>query len=158
MIATPFRRHYPWTAGERTAWLFAGFVFGALAVLVFHQGAFAILHAIGFTPRAPYSMQATAPWGLPQVWSTMFWGGAWGILLAAAVHRLEGSRLVLAATSFGLLVPTLAAWFIVASIRHQPLAGGFTAKGMALGLIVNAAWGLGVGIGLAILGRPRRRR
>jgi hypothetical protein len=158
MVAINYRRHYPWTAGERTAWLFAGFVFGALAVLVFHQGAFALLHSIGFTPRAPYSMQATAPWGLPQVWSTMFWGGVWGVLLAATVHRLERGALIFAATLFGMIVPTLAAWFIVAALKGQPLAAGLDPKGMALGLIVNAAWGLGVGIGLAVLGKARAIR
>src|SRR5258706_6715754 len=149
--------HYPSSLSERGAWLVAGFVFGALAVLVFHQGAFALLHAAGFTPRAPYSMQATQPLGLPQIWSTMFWGGVWGALLAAAVHRLEGARLILASTLFGLVLPTLAAWFIVAAMKGQPLAGGFAPKAMALGLIVNAAWGLGVGLGLALLVRARTR-
>ena len=41
--------------------LVVGFIAGALAVLVFHQGAYALLHSLGFTPGAPYSMQATAP-------------------------------------------------------------------------------------------------
>src|SRR5258706_1823035 len=85
MVTFTYRRHYPRTMSERTAWLVAGFVFGALAVLIFHQGAFALLHSIGFTPRSPYSMQSTAPWSVPQIWSTTFWCGVWGVLLAAAV-------------------------------------------------------------------------
>ena len=105
-------RHYPATVSERLRWLAAGFIFGALAVLVFHQGAFALLHSIGLTPRAPYAMQAAAPFGIPQIWSTTLWGGVWGVLLAAAVHQLDGARLVFAATLFGLILPTLAAWFM----------------------------------------------
>jgi len=146
---------FPATMSERRQWLIAGFVFGALAVLVFHQGAFAILHSAGLTPRTPYSMQATAPWGIPQIWSTTFWGGIWGVLLAAAVHRLVGAGLILASTVFGLVLPTLGAWFIVAAIEGQPLAADFVPRAMAIGPIVNAAWGLGVGIALEVFRRAR---
>lgn len=147
---------FPSTVSERWQWLIAGFVFGALAVLVFHQGAFALLHSAGIAPKAPYSMQAVAPLGIPQIWSTTFWGGVWGVLLAAAVIRLEGAMLILAATLFGLVLPTLAAWFIVAAIKGQPLAAGFAPKGMLIGPIVNAAWGLGTGIALEIFRRSRQ--
>jgi len=70
-------------------WLIVGFLSGAAAVLFFHQGAAALLHAAGFTPRAPYSFAATQPWGVPLVWSLAFWGGVWGVVLAAAVRRLD---------------------------------------------------------------------
>jgi hypothetical protein len=148
-------RHYPQTVSERTRWLVAGFVFGALAVLLFHQPALALLHSVGFTANAPYSMKATQPWAIPQIWSIAFWGGAWGVLLAAATHRMRGGALIAASTLFGLVLPTLAAWFIVAAMKGQPLAAGLEPKAMAVGLIVNAAWGLGVGIALALLARAR---
>jgi hypothetical protein len=122
-------RHHPGSTSEALRWLVAGFVFGAIAVLVFHQGAWALLHSIGLTPRAAYPMQAVPPFDIPQVMSATLWGGAWGVLLAAAVHRLEGARLVLASTLFGLVLPTLAAWFIVAAIKGQPLAGGLRSQG-----------------------------
>jgi hypothetical protein len=151
-------RHRPESTSERLGWLTAGFIFGALAVLVFHQGAWALLHAIGFTDRAAFPMQPTEPFALPQVWSATLWGGLWGVLLAAAVHQLEGARLLLAATLFGLVLPTLAAWFIVAAIKGQPLAAGLDPKAMMLGPIVNGAWGLGTGLGLVALARWERRR
>lgn len=69
-------------------WLIVGFVSGAIAVLLFHQGAFALLHALGLVPRAPYSLAATAPLGIPLVWSLAFWGGVWGVALAAALWGL----------------------------------------------------------------------
>jgi zinc transporter ZupT len=153
MDSLTYGRHYPDTISERTMWLVAGFVFGALSVLLFHQGALALLHSIGFTANSPYSVKATPPWGIPQVWSIAFWGGVWGVLLAAAVHRLRDGALIAASTLFGLVLPTLAAWFIVAAMKGQPLAAGLNPKGMAVGLIVNAAWGLGVGVALALFAR-----
>jgi hypothetical protein len=136
-------------------WLVVGFVSGFLAVLVFHQGALAVLHALQWTPGAPYPMRAAAPFGVPQVLSLAFWGGVWGVLLAAALARLNGARLVVAATIFGAVLPTLVAWFVVAPLKGQPAAAGFAMPGMLVGPIVNAAWGLGTGLGLLWFGRAR---
>jgi hypothetical protein len=134
-------------------WLIVGFLAGAVAVLVFHQGAAALLHALDVIARPPYSLQPTRPWGVPQLWSITFWGGLWGAVLAAALTRLDGARLLLAALVFGALFPTLVAWFIVAPLKGLPMAGGFLPAAMALGLVLNGAWGLGTGIGLALFGR-----
>ena len=136
-------------------WLMAGFVSGFLAVLVFHQGAVAVLHALQWTPGSPYSMQAVAPLGVPQVLSLAFWGGVWGVLLAAVLVRLDGAKLVVAATIFGAVLPTLIAWFVVAPLKGQPPAAGFAMPGLLVGPIVNAAWGLGTGLGLLWFGRTR---
>jgi hypothetical protein len=148
-----------YTSNTTTArWLVTGFIAGALAVLIFHQGAFAMLHSMGITPRAPYAMQATPPFGIPQVWSLAFWGGVWGVILALALHRLDGPALVFAAIVFGAILPTLVAWFVVAPLKGQPMAGGFKAAAMATGLIVNAAWGLGTGVILLLFGRSHVSR
>jgi hypothetical protein len=121
-------------------WLIVGFISGAVSVLAFHQGAAALLHALALTPRVPYSMEATAPFGIPQMWSLAFWGGVWGVLLAA--------------TLFGAVLPTLVAWFVVAPLKGQPVAAGFVPMAMIIGPIVNAAWGLGTGTGLGLFGQP----
>jgi hypothetical protein len=147
--------HYP-AATELPRWLIVGFVAGALSVLVFHQGAAAALHALQLTARAPYSMAPTQPFGIPQLWSLACWGGIWGALLAASLGRLEGPRLVVAALFFGAVLPTLAAWFVVAPLKGQPVAAGWVPAAMLVGPIVNAAWGLGVGLGLALFGRRSR--
>ena len=136
-------------------WLALGFLCGAISVPLFHQGAAALLHAVQLTPRAPYSMNATAPFGVPQLWSIAFWGGVWGIVLAAALARLRGAALVFAATLFGAVLPTLVAWFVVAPLKGQPMAAGLVPAAMLIGPIVNAAWGFGTGLGLALL-RNRR--
>src|SRR5262245_26094698 len=146
-------------AGPRTElarWLIVGFLAGCVGVLVFHQGAAALLHSMGMTPRAPYSFQPTQPFGVPVLWSITFWGGVWGVVLAAALARLDGARLLIAALIFGAIFPTLVAWFVVAPLKGQPMAAGFVPAAMLIGPIVNGAWGLGTGIGLALFGRSRR--
>jgi hypothetical protein len=147
-------RHSP-AAAALPRWLVVGFVSGFVAVLIFHQGAAAILHALQWTPRAPYPMEAVAPLGLPQVLSLAFWGGVWGVLLAAVLARFDDAKLVVAATIFGAILPTLIAWFVVAPLKGQPPAGGFVMPGLLVGPIVNAAWGFGTGLGLLWFRRHR---
>jgi hypothetical protein len=144
------------TSAISSRWLLIGFVVGALSVLLFHQGAVAVLYSLGITPRAPYAMAPTQPFGVPQVVSIAFWGGVWGALFAAMLARLAGARLILAATILGVVLPTLVAWFVVAPLKGQPVAAGFVPAAMLIGPIVNGAWGLGTGIGLALFGRRPR--
>jgi hypothetical protein len=138
-------------------WLIVGFLSGAAAVLIFHQGALALLHAAAMTPRAPFSFAPTQPFGVPALWSLAFWGGAWGVLLAAAVYRLERVAVLGASVLFGAIFPTLVAWFIVAPLKGQPVAAGFVPAAMLVGPLVNAAWGLGTGLGLVLFARSERR-
>lgn len=133
-------------------WLLVGFLAGGVAVLVFHQGAVGLLNALQVIPRSPYSMQPTVPLGIPQLWSITFWGAVWGVVLALTLVRLRGARLVTAAVVFGALFPTLVAWFIVAPLKGQPMAAGGVPSAMWIGPFVNAAWGLGTGLGLALFG------
>jgi hypothetical protein len=136
-------------------WISVGFLAGFVSVLVFHQGMAALLYAVGMTARSPYSFQATQPFGIPVLWSLAFWGGVWGMILAATLARLDGTRLVLAATAFGAIAPTLVAWFVVAPLKGQPPAAGWVPAAMMIGPLVNAAWGFGSGLGLALAGRRR---
>ena len=140
------------TALQLPRWLIVGFISGAVSVLLFHQGTAALLHTLELTPRAPYSMDGTAPLGIPLVWSLAFWGGVWGALLAATLARLRGGAFIVGAAIFGAVLPTLVAWFVVAALKGQPIAAGFAPMAMLVGPIVNAAWGLGTGIGLALFG------
>jgi len=137
-------------------WLVVGFLSGAVSVLLCHQVIAALLHAIGITPRMPYSMQPTPPLGVAQVWSLAFWGAVWGVALAAALRRYADAVLVIAATIFGAILPSLVAWTVVAALKGQPLFGAGAPKAIAVGLLVNAAWGLGTGTGLALFGRRGR--
>ena len=152
---------YPWrhepAREDRARWLVTGFVAGAVAVLVFHQGAIAMLHAAGLTDASPYSMARTAPWGLPAVWSSSLWGGVWGVVLALALRRLDGPALIASSIAFGAVLPTLVAWFVVAPLKGRAIAAGFAPAAMMVGLIANGAWGLGTGAGLVLFGRAHAR-
>ncbi|HEY9635097.1 MAG TPA: hypothetical protein V6D14_16970 [Coleofasciculaceae cyanobacterium] len=128
------------------------FLAGFVAVLVFHQGMLALLHGVNFTPRAPYATTPTQPFGIPQIWSSAFWGGVWGMVFAAIAPRFRQDKSYwIAALLFGALAPTLVAWFIVAPLKNQPIAGGFQPTGMLLGLLVNGAWGVGTAVLLRLL-------
>ena len=153
-MATHAMHEDPRTALALPRWLIVGFISGAVSVLLFHQGAAALLHALNLMPRSPYSMDGTAPFGIPQIGSLAFWGGVWGALLAATLALLRGGAFIVGAAIFGAVLPTLVAWFVVSPLKGQPIAAGFVPMAMLIGPIVNAAWGLGTGIGLALFGQP----
>jgi hypothetical protein len=118
------------------------FIAGALAVPLFHQVFLAVLNAIGWVARQPYAMTATKPFGVPQVISLAFWGGVWGLLLGLVLTRVRSSAVYwLVALVFGAIAPTLVAMFVVAPLKGRPPGGD--AKTFAIGLLVNAAWGVG---------------
>jgi hypothetical protein len=118
------------------------FIAGALAVPLFHQVLLAVLNATGWVARQPYAMTATKPFGVPQVISLAFWGGVWGLLLGLVLIRTRMSAAYwLVALVFGAIAPTLVAMFVVAPLKGRPMGGD--AKTFAIGLLVNAAWGVG---------------
>jgi hypothetical protein len=128
-METYMLRYHPAEVTPTGRWLLTGFIAGALSVLIFHQGAFALMNLLDFTHRPLYSATATAPLGIPSIWSLAFWGGVWGLLFAG---------------------------FVVAPIKGQPIAAGAVPMAMAAAVIANAAWGFGTALGLELFGRPRR--
>ena len=148
------KTYYPATP-HPARWLAVGFLAGAVSVLLFHQGAVAVLNSLDLTARAPYVMEPTQPLGIPQVWSLALWGGAWGAVLATLLRSYDGPPLVAAALVLGATLPTLVSWFVVAPLKGQPIAAGFEPTAMIVSIIVNTVWGLGTGLGLALLGRKR---
>ena len=125
------------------------FAAGFLAVLTCHQGALAGLHALGVTDRTAFVLSPTAPLGVPQVLSLAFWGGVWAVVLWPIAARLA-PRTGYWAAVLGLctVVPSVTAWFVVAPLKGQPMAGGWQVAAMTTSLLVNAAWGLGVGLAM----------
>ena len=122
------------------------FVAGAIAVLVFHQGAWTILHFLGLA-GPPFPFAATKPLGIPVVWSLVFWGGVWGIIFGLVEKHFPGGAMYwVVALVFGAIFPTLVAWFVAAPLKGQPMAAGWEPTRMMFGLIVNGAWGLGTAL------------
>ena len=125
-----------------------GFAAGFVSVLVFHQLMLALLHVIGITPATPYALKPVAPFGVPQVISSAFWGGIWGIVFVGVerVFPRGGAGYWAAAIAFGAVALTLVAWFIVAPLKGAPVAAGGKPAAMATGLLVNGAWGFGTAL------------
>jgi hypothetical protein len=134
--------------------IIGGFVAGALAVLVFHQGLVFLINLAGLGSYSAYNWAPTRPFGVPQVLSLAFWGGVWGIVWAMLAMRLRGGGSLALAFVFGAILPTLVAAAVVV-----PLKGGdpkiFMQPAVILfALAVNGAWGLGTELILR-LGRGR---
>ena len=122
--------------------IFKAFLAGFAATLLFHQPVLWLLFRAGIAPRAPYSMAATKPFGVPSVVSLAFWGGIWGIILVLVLRRtLKKNTVWIAAAIFGAIAPTLVAAFVVAPLKGVPIPKGPNA--LITGLAVNAAWGIG---------------
>lgn len=114
-------------------WIGVGAAAGAVAALALPQGPLPALYAL-------------------------FLGAAWGALLAATLARLDGARLVLAATAFGAVLPTIVALAVFAPLKGQPTVTGVVPLAVLESILFNAAWGLAIGLGLAFFGRPRGPR
>jgi hypothetical protein len=74
----------------------------------------------------------------------------------AAVDRRfpAGAGYWIAALAFGALLPSMLSWFVLAPMRGQPMAGGWQPARLAIGLIVNGAWGLGTAWLLRVAAGP----
>jgi hypothetical protein len=133
--------------------LVLGFIAGFMATIVFHQAALALLHAAALTPRAAWPMTPVPPFGIPAVVSLSFWGGVWGAIMIPLIDRRRGRAYYVAALIFGAIAPTLVAWFVVAPLKHMPIAAGWKPKAMMIGPIVNGVWGVATAALYALAGK-----
>ncbi len=131
------------------------FVAGALAVPVFHQLLFLLLYLLGVIPVAPFSLEPTKPFGVPEVVSASFWGGVWGIVFALTLPRFfHGIGYWLASVIIGGLALTLVYMFVVVPLKTGTLPsemGGL----FIIGFLLNAAWGIGWALLLMLMDRLR---
>jgi hypothetical protein len=121
----------------------AAFLIGALAVLIVHQPAVALLHALGSTPITPYNLRATQPFGVSQFLSLSFWGGIWSIPIALILNRLpRGWIYWVGGIGLGALPPTLTTWFVIFPLKGLSPSDAAASVGVVNALIVNGVWGL----------------
>jgi hypothetical protein len=123
------------------------FFAGALSVLVFHQGVWAVFAAAGKTPAPAWDFRRVPPLGIPQVVSSAFWGGVWGIALAAILPWAVRSLGYWTATiGLGALLTTVVALLVVFPMKGRPFAAGWNPAVWIFALLVNGAWGFGFGL------------
>jgi hypothetical protein len=121
-----------------------GFLAGALSILVFHQGTIALLQLVEGRPLAIYRTNPIAPFGVPQILNSCFWGGVWGIVFLWAARRFAGRRPAwLVGLVVGAVATTAVAWFVVAPIKGLPMASGWNPATMWRGPVINGMFGLG---------------
>ena len=123
-------------------WFVKAFSAGFVATLVFHQGLFALLHALGAVPVAAYNMTPTAPLGVPAVFSLAFWGGVWGRPTAWFIRNNTGALYWLKGILFGAIGPSAVAMLLVFPLKGLPVEP----KTVVGALLLNGAWGFGVAL------------
>jgi hypothetical protein len=123
----------------------AGFLCGVLAVIVFHQGMIFLLREIGSLPASARVWNLAAnprAFGLPILVNQCFWGGLYGIAFALLAGRVRIPALPLA-----LLVgasTTMVGFFVIATIRGTPIAGGWQLAAWIRGLSIGLSFGAGL--------------
>jgi hypothetical protein len=129
--------------------VFLGFVAGAISVLTFHQGLWALFYAFGAMPMPPFPTRPMPPFSVPLIVSLCFWGGLYG-----AVFGLLRPRFTRPLWLCGLIMGIIAAlvgMFIVSPIKGMPLAFGWMAWPILRAFLINGCWGVGVGLILPLL-------
>lgn len=133
-----------------------GFVAAVISVLTFHQGMVALYHLAGM-PNAAWSMRPVPPFKVPLLIDLCFWGGLYGIVFGIAAPVLR--PLWVWGVALGCLAAAVG-WLVVAPLKGFALGYGWHPEAMVRSLLINGAWGLGVGLFLPRLlpELPRRRR
>ena len=132
-----------------------GFIVGAMAVLVFHQGTVLLLSQLGsaspvlasiFGPTgAPFNLAPVKPLGVPMIVSQAFWGGLWGSVLVLILVLARPPDLLFGFV-FGAVVLTLVAVTVVASLKGLPIFGGGNRTVWIRAILLNGAWGWGTAL------------
>lgn len=129
-----------------------GFIAAAISVLTFHQGIVWLYHLAHAAPQ-PWSLEPVPPLGVPRVLDLCFWGGLYGLVFGLVWPWL-GLPKWLSGVILGLIAASVG-WLVVAPLKGQPLGFGWQPDRVVRSLIINGAWGLGVGLILPLL-MPRR--
>lgn len=127
------------------------FLAGYVATLLFHQGLWALFHRAGKVPNAAWDLTPTQPLGVPSVVSLAFWGGLWGVLLWQLIRKNQGLSYWLKALVIGAVGPSALALLVVFPLKGLAIAGGGDPAVIAGALLLNAAWGFGVGLFMSFL-------
>jgi hypothetical protein len=122
-----------------------GFAAGVLSVLVFHQGTVWLLHVAGQVPTPPYSLRPIPPFGVPQIVNGCFWGGLWGVVIAALLRRLRVPDLLFG-FAFGAAALGLTNWVVLPAIKGGAFFAGGDPRRMAITVAIVGTFGWGVAL------------
>ncbi len=131
------------------------FLAGVIAVPIFHQLLLGAMFLSGIVPFAPFNLAPTKPFGVPDIVSISFWGGVWGVVFVLTVARwFSGASYWLASAVIGGVALTLVFMFIVWPLKVGGLPPDMVGL-FIIGFVLNAAWGIGWALFLALFERLR---
>jgi hypothetical protein len=120
-----------------------------LSVLVFHQGMILLLRETGLFgfPRtaAVWNLAPNArAFGLPTLLNQCFWGALYGAAFGWLAGRVRIGLLPLALLTGA--ATTMVGFFVIATLRGTPIAGGWQFMAWLRGLSIGLSFGLGLWI------------
>jgi hypothetical protein len=134
--------------------LVLGFIAGAIAVPIFHQGMVYILTQVGMFQGTVFSTRPVPPFGIYTIVNQMFWGGVWGLVFVLIIDRIPAARPIwLVGLLLGAIALPMVFWFVVSPIKGNPVAAGWNPTRMLVSVLINAGWG--IGLALIFLGLRR---
>jgi hypothetical protein len=142
------------TITARTALM--GFVAGALAVVVFHQGMVLILHLMKLVPNFPWNTGTFrgGPVPIPVIVNQMFWGGIWGIGFAAVAGLIPVAHNILRGVIYGLLGPGLLGnGILVPLFKGGAFLWGFQGQRIMISALIASAFGAGLAVFFRLLAK-----
>lgn len=124
--------------------LLFGFAAGFLAHLLFQGALGVLLHANGLLGALPWSLEPTAPLGVPRTLSVGFWAGLWGGVFALLEPKLT-ARLGYWAGGilFAYALPLMGHWFVAQPLKGFGVGGGFNPAVVPIELAFTLAFGFG---------------
>jgi hypothetical protein len=130
------------TTGQR---IILGVLAAILSVLIFHQGMLLLLRETGMLPATVrvWNLRAN-PWGIPVIVNACLWGSLYGAAFGWLAPRFRVSM-----PTAGILtgiVATLVGFFVVATLKGTPIAGGWHAMAWIRSLLIHVSFGLGIGL------------
>lgn len=103
--------------------LLLGFIAGAIAYLLVHEGVSYWLLNNGYATRVPWSMEPSLLSGSPQILVDAAWGGIWGAIFALILGRVPEGSMTVRGAVLGLVGPAIIGSFVALPLlRGEPLA------------------------------------
>lgn len=118
-------------------------------MVIVHQGIIYLLTTAGLVKGTPWSLAPVAPFGVPQIVNSIFWGGLWGALYGVIHDMLPGGSDWLKGLIYGLAIVVVSNWIAIPLIKgillgqkDQAFFAGFDPSRMLAGVLILGGFGI----------------
>ncbi len=127
-----------------------GFFVGMISTLAVELPFVWFLHILHLTQRTGFSTAIVAAMGVEAMWSRVFWGGAFGLALAAwGVFYPLGVRWLVSSVGMILAVRLVVDWIVAPIWSSGHFWAGWGADALLMPLVMNVVWALATALLLA---------